>query len=283
MAAAKGRKAKEQAKRTAVDAKKEADAKKRKADDARKAADAAKKVGGKVDLATGETVSVEDFYNAQALRRLFERPEGGAFNTYPRYHGLPSYHILVQCSTSCDKVDAVHGLLARVFEGLKVDGQAVEVTKAHSKNRSADEGGMTMGQRNRKALNDFKNARFGVMEVCEMFVQGTDFPELDAVMSWNDNFDNELKVEQLNGRSGRKVEGGSKEWSSFLLAIRYLEEEDDDDGDDAMTPESLYARLTKDGFTMYEQLERALGKNVRFRVRYTRKKKKKKKGRGRGR
>jgi len=74
---------KAEAKRKADVAKKKADAKKRKADDARKAADDAQKVGGKVVLATGETVSVEDFYNAQALRRLFERPEGGGVQHLP--------------------------------------------------------------------------------------------------------------------------------------------------------------------------------------------------------
>ena len=252
-------------------------------DTLRRKMEAIDEASGRVVLATGTNVSVGDFYNAQALRRRFDSI--GLFNTYPRYHGRPSYHILVQCSMSCNQVDAVHGLLVHVFEGLEVDGQAVAVTKAHSRNTScssADEygGGMTKERRNRKGLNDFKNARFGVMVVCEMFVQGADFPELDAVLSWNANFDNEMATVQLGGRSSRKVKGGSKEMYSFLTGIQYLDDDSDGDrndgDDDEVTPESLYARLTKDGFALYEQLARAFGEDVKFRVRYTKKKKKKK-------
>ncbi|MEO2194007.1 MAG: helicase C-terminal domain-containing protein, partial [bacterium] len=235
---------------------------------------------GKVTLPTGTKVSAEDFYNAQALRKRFER---GDFNTYPRYHGLPSHHILVQCSTSCAQVDMVHDLLSHALGGFEVDGESIVVEKAHSKINGGD-GGMTKELRNKKALDNFKNGRFGVLVVCEMFVQGADFPELDEVFPWNSNLDNEMANVQLGGRASRKVEGGSKERYGVQLGIQYLEEEDDDDGDDdgmdndngAPTPESFFACLTKDGVQLYTQLAAAFGENVKFRVRYTRKKKKKK-------
>jgi hypothetical protein len=174
----------------------------------------------------------------------------------------------------------VHGLLSHVFGGLEVDGEPIVVEKAHSKNNGGD-GGMTKEQRNRKALKDFKNGRFGVLVVCEMFVQGADFPELDEVLPWNSNLAQRDGTVQLGGRASRKVEGGSKESYGFQLRIQYLEEEDDDDGDDdgmdndngAPTPESFFACLTEDGVQLYTQLAAAFGENVKFIVRYTRKKK----------
>jgi hypothetical protein len=172
-------------------------------------------------LRSGHEVRTEDYRMGLAVRAIVDDPT--RWNRYPRY-GVdplqPSLHVIVRCN-DLDTCNRVQRLLVDVFHGDYVDGESVAVAAVHS--GIPDRGARTA------ALGAFQVARFGVLVVCDMLVEGWDMAEADVAVVWSDA--EHLPVDdclQLWGRIGRRA--GTKEVAPLVLWIQVFASEAEKDG-----------------------------------------------------
>jgi hypothetical protein len=173
-------------------------------------------------LRSGDRVRAEDYRMGLAVRAIVE--DETRWNMYPRY-GVdplrPSLHVIVRCN-DVPTCNMVQRLLVDVFHGDYVDGESVAVAAVHS--------GIPDPAARTAALGAFQGARFGVLVVCDMLVEGWDMAEADVAVVWSDA--EHLPVAdclQLWGRIGRRA--GTKEVAPVVLWIQVFtsEEEKDDE------------------------------------------------------